>query len=67
MNKGELMKVLYSKEELRHIDAGIPKECWKGRNTYYFVMNYNDSGAFGKLEDMRDIAKERELSHILEN
>ena len=68
MTKGELMQKLYSEEELKHIDSAIPKEYWDGvnkeiqvDNTYYFVMNYNGNGPFGRLDDMREIAKERKI------
>ena len=65
MNKGQLMKLVYSEEELRNIDAGLPIEYWKGPNkldnTYWYVMNYNEPNRMGKLEDMRVIAKERNI------
>lgn len=67
MNKGELMREVYTEEELRQIDSALPKEYWDGVNkdiqvdTFYHVMNYNDNGAFGKLEDMRVIAKQRQI------
>lgn len=67
MNKGQLMKLVYTEKELRNIDAGLPKEYWDGKNkdiqvdTYFHVMNYNHNRPFGKLEDMREIAKERSV------
>ena len=67
MNKGELMKLVYSGRELSNgIDTAIPKEYWDGNNkeiqvddTYYFVYNYNEPNRHGVLEDMRVVAKER--------
>ena len=55
MTKGELMKSVYSKEELRNIDSAIPMEYWKTHETYWHVMNYNSGN--GVLEDMREIGK----------
>jgi len=60
-SKGELMRLLYTEEELRNIDAAIPMDLWQTCNTRQCVMNFNDNGAFGKLEDMFDIAEEREM------
>ena len=57
MTKGDLMKLVYSKEELRQIDTAIPMEYWSTLNTYYHVMNYNIQN--GKLEDMRIVAEKR--------
>jgi hypothetical protein len=67
MNKGELMNLVYSEKELKNIDAGIPKEYWDGKNkeiqveTYFHVMNYNEPSTLGLLEDMRLIAKSRNI------
>ena len=58
MTKGDLMKIVYSEEELRYIDSAIPMEYWKTLETYYHVVNYNNKG-LGVLEDMRIVAKER--------
>ena len=52
MNKGDLMKLVYTKKELQNIDSGIPKEYWKGHDTSTHVMNYNGSSAFGEFENM---------------
>ena len=61
MNKGELMKIKYSREQLKNIDPSLPLEIindlrTKKQDTYFFVMNYNNS-IFGILEDMRTINK----------
>jgi len=62
MIKGMLMKLVYTSEELRNIDTGLPISLWKKvDDTYYYVMNYNDRGVGGNLEDMREIAKERNI------
>ena len=57
--KGELMKSVYTDEELGNIDASLPMEIHLtyGVDAYYFVMNYNNS-IFGKLEDMRKLIKQ---------
>ncbi len=57
MTKGELMKSVYSKEELRNIDCAIPMEYWETHETYWHVMNYNNGN--GVLQDMRVIAEKR--------
>ena len=51
MNKGDLMKLVYTEEELRNIDSAIPKYLWKTIDTSVNVMNYNGS-SMGVLEDM---------------
>ena len=61
MNKGELMKTKYSREQLKNIDPSLQIEIindlrTKKQDVYFFVMNYNNS-IFGKLEDMRTINK----------
>ena len=57
MTKGDLMKLVYSTEELRQIDSALPMEYWSTLNTYYYVMNYNSGN--GVLEDMREIGKDQ--------
>ena len=73
MNKGEIMKLVYSAKELKNIDTAIPMEYCIGLDkidSRIHCMNYNgDHGAFGKLENILEIAKERgvqieELSKI---
>jgi hypothetical protein len=58
-NKGDLMKLVYSKEELNKIDSAIPMSCWEVNSPLYHVMNYNRMSAFGEIENMFDIAKIR--------
>lgn len=58
LNKGEMMKLLYTQEELRHIDSALPMHYWKKLNTYWYVMNYNHN-RMGALEDMRVVALQR--------
>ena len=66
-NKGELMKAVYTAEELRNIDSALPICYWDGKNpaiqvdTAIHVMNYNDNRVFGKLENMEEIAVERKI------
>ena len=62
MNKGQLMQLIYTGEELKNIDASLPINILSELdNIYYFVMNYNDS-VFGKLEDMRVISNQRDIN-----
>ena len=63
MNKGELMKTIYTDDELKSIDPSLPNgwdESADAPNSYWFVMNYNES-CFGCLEDMRLMANERNI------
>ena len=57
--KGELMKSVYTKDELGNIDASLPREIHLtyGVDAYFFVMNYNEN-IFGELEDMRKLIKQ---------
>ena len=63
------MERLFAKEELRNVDAAIPYECMKSRggsvdseDTFWYVMDYNDSTVFGKLVDMRVLAKLKNIN-----
>ena len=63
MNKGELMKTIYTDDELKNIDPSLPNGWDESSDTpssYWFVMNYNES-CFGCLEDMRLTANERNI------
>jgi len=68
MNKGQMMKLVYTEQELRNIDSAIPIEYWNKKNPEIqvdpaiHVMNYNgDNGCFGKLENMETVALERNI------
>jgi hypothetical protein len=52
MNKGDLMKLVYTKEELRNIDSDIPRDMWDQVDTSTHVMNYNKNKLGGNLESM---------------
>lgn len=54
MSKGELMKLAYTKEELRNVDSAIPIELWNKIDTSIHVMDYNGQGCFGKLVNLED-------------
>lgn len=60
MTKGEMMKKVYTEEELQKIDTGIPLELSLGIDTAIHVMNFNNS-IFGKLENMEEVAKKRNI------
>jgi hypothetical protein len=55
--KGEFMKAVYSAQELKNIDSAVPIDQWDSHNPLYHVMNFNDAGAFGRLENLFDIAQ----------
>lgn len=62
MNKGQLIKLVYNKDESKNIDPSLPINILSTiDDSYFFVMNYNDN-IFGKLEDMRVISKQRDIS-----
>jgi hypothetical protein len=56
-NKRNFMERVYSAKELRSIDSATPLSLWDEYNPLYHVMNYNDASAFGRLENLFDIAK----------
>ena len=61
MTKGELMKLVYTANELKHIDANLPISIisqLKDHNLdpFFYVMNYNHN-ILGTLEKM-EIEKE---------
>jgi hypothetical protein len=64
-SKGDLMKAVYTEEELRHIDSALPIAYWDGKDptiqvdTASHVVNYNPPNSWGVLENMHLIAKAR--------
>jgi len=52
MTKGQIMKLVYTTEELRNIDSAIPMGCWDKIDTSVHVMNYNPPFSMGKLENI---------------
>jgi hypothetical protein len=73
MNKGQMMKAVYTAKELRNIDSAIPMAYWDGKNpdiqvdSAIHVMNYNEPTPYGKLENMEEVAKERGIDLIAAN
>lgn len=60
--KGDLMKAVYSEEELERIDCSLPIQYWKNNpnfETVIHVMNYNEPNTMGRVENMEHIAKAR--------
>lgn len=49
MNKGQLMKLVYSEEELRSVDSALPVAIWDRIDTAVHVMDYNEPHRFGKV------------------
>jgi len=41
MTKGDLMKAVYTKEQLRHVDSAIPVQLWDKIDTSVHVVDYN--------------------------
>ena len=69
MNKGEMMKLIYTTDELKSIDPSLPygwedsieyRKLRRGAKSYWLVMNYNEN-VLGSLEDMRLIALNRNI------
>lgn len=66
--KGDLMKAVYTEQELRSIDSALPIAYWDGKNkhiqvdTATHVVNYNQPNSYGVLEDMMLVAKQRGLN-----
>ena len=60
MTKGQLMELVYTKEELANIDTATPLSTWKDHEPFNHVMNYNNSN-FGVLENIYDIAEQRKI------
>jgi hypothetical protein len=52
MTKGEMMKLVYTTEELRSIDSAIPIGLWDRIDTRVHVVNYNKPYRGGRLENL---------------
>ena len=51
MTKADIMKLVYSEKELRHVDAAIPQIVWDMIDTSIHVMDYNQGhGVLVNLE-----------------
>jgi hypothetical protein len=59
VSKGDLMKLVYNKEELRSIDSAIPTNMWDEYPPIKHVMNYNENRIFGKIENLFEVAEAR--------
>lgn len=66
MNKGQMMKAVYTEEELRSIDSAIPMAYWDKIDTAIHVMNYNEPHTFGKLQNMETEACQRGINLNIE-
>lgn len=60
-SKGDLMKMLYSKAELRNVDSAVPMDRWEEVDLSVTVMDYNEARAFGKLTNLLELAKQRNI------
>ena len=60
LSKGDLMRLIYSKEELTAIDSAIPMQVWETHMPVCHVMNYNGNNRiYGELQNLFEVAKER--------
>ena len=59
--KLDLMKALYTEEELRQVDTAIDRDHWDQVDaTMWYVTDYtNGNGPFGKLVDLRHRALDK--------
>lgn len=64
--KGDLMKAVYTEDELQNIDSAIPIHLWDDHPTFNHVMNYNEPHRQGRLENMFEVADKRgiRLEHV---
>ena len=62
ISKGDLMKLIYTEEELKNIDPATPIETWDECPSIHHVMNYNSRILMGKLENLFDVAEERGIN-----
>ncbi len=51
MTKNDLMKKVYTKNELRNVDSAIPANLWPMLDTTEYVMDYNDN-SLGRLVNL---------------
>lgn len=61
MTKGDLMKMVYTEQELKNVDSAIPMHLWEGIDTAIHVMDYNNNGAFGELVNLKELAVKRNI------
>ena len=68
LSKGELMKLVYTEEELRRVDPDLPIECWKELDTSIHVMDYNEPHCNGKIvnlvEKYEEVKKRKDLLEL---
>lgn len=62
--KMDLMKALYTEQELRNVDTSFPIDFMHDGtvdNQMWFVMDYNQDTIFGRLTDLRVRAAEQKV------
>lgn len=64
MNKGDLMKLVFTEDELRNVDSAIPMNLWNKVNSSIHVMDYNQSSAFGTLVNLYKKAMQKNIIGI---
>ena len=60
MTKGDLMRKVYTEDELCNVDTAIPIELWKKVDTTIHVVDYNEG--FGILVNLETKAAERGIT-----
>jgi hypothetical protein len=53
------MKLVYTEQELRHVDSAIPIQLWNGIDTSIYVMDYNKNRIFGELVNLKTRLEEQ--------
>ena len=59
MTKQDVMNTVYTKEQLRNIDASLPIGMGI-KDTFWYVINYNNN-ILGKLENMKQMYAEKKV------
>jgi hypothetical protein len=59
LTKGEIMRIVFTEDELKNIDVNTPHEPENPRSWFWCVMDYNVQSVFGEIVDMRERARER--------
>ena len=67
MTKIQVLKLIYSKDEIKNIDCSLPLTTYLNRipihDHFFHVMNFNKN-IFGALQDIRSIAKNKNIKLI---
>ena len=73
MTKFEMASLVYSEDELRHVDFAIPIESQHKvtndgySNSLWYVMDYNNNNYFGELTNLAEKLVQKYDSRIMES